>query len=282
MQQMIVGCHSIHEADVFWLNRPFEWPRKILKFGFFRMTLGKFSPRYSLRALGFARATGKLDAEQVVAYMRNIRAPYINSINSPIYLEANGQYTLLIDLIPKAFPNSRVVYIVRDPRDWVRSWINMKNTFYTYKDPRSWLMGGRLKPKYFPSDPYQDCWQNMDLFQKLCWLWQKENSLALELAENHPEIQIIHYEDLFTSQDKDKHFSNMLRFVTNFPSGYQADWKYQPTLLQKKVHSSSQGSFPAWQDWEPALSCKLESICQPLMSRLGYGKETYWQQLINT
>ena len=103
MRQMIEHCHSIHEADVLWLSRPGAWLPKIRRFGLYRMTLGKASPRYSLRALSIARITNRLSDPQVVKYIRQIRLPYMESTEEPVFLEANGQYTLLIDLLPQIF-----------------------------------------------------------------------------------------------------------------------------------------------------------------------------------
>ena len=278
MRRMIENCHSVHEADVLWINRTREWPRKIRQFGLYRMTVGKFSAKYSLRALSFARITGRIDDARAVAHMRNIRRPYMESIGKAVFLEANGQYSLLIDLIPQAFPNSRIVYIIRDPRDWVRSWMNMENAFYTIRDLRSWLLGGRLKPKHFPDDPYIDRWSQMDQFERLSWLWQKENGVALQLAQESPQIRVLRFEDLFTSPTREAAFNAMLQFVSSFPNGYQASWELKPDLLDRKVHTRSQGGFPAWRDWDRATAWKLDRICRPLMSRLGYGSEPEWIQ----
>jgi hypothetical protein len=204
----------------------------------------------------------------------------MESSGKAVFLEANGQYSLLIDLVPQAFPNSRIVYIIRDPRHWVRSWMNMEDSFYTAMDLRSWLLGGRLKPEHFPDDPYRDRWAGMDRFEKLCWLWQMENGLALQLAGRSPLIRMFLSEDLFTGPATGAAFSSMLGFVCSFPSGYQAKWELKPELLKRKEHSRSQGGFPAWQEWDSATARKLDRICRPLMSRLGYGNKDEWKRLI--
>ena len=280
MRRMIADCHSIHEADVFWITRPGEWLRKIRQFGWYRMTLGKLSPRYSLRALGLARITGRFDAQRAGEAIADIRGPYMAQVAKPVFLEANGQYILLLDLLSRAFPNSRVIYIVRDPRDWVRSWMNMENPFYSVRDLRSWLLGGRLKPKHFSDDPWRKRWRGMDQFEKLCWLWQKENGLALELAEGRPEIRTFRFEALFAGSERDPVFRQLLAFVTAFPDGYQAHWDFRPELLDQKVHSRSQGGFAAWRDWDRDTELRLQRICGPLMARLGYGTEPEWRALL--
>jgi len=279
MRRMIGHCHSIHEADVLWVNRPGEWLHKIRQFGLYRMTLGKSSPRYSLRALGFARATGRLADDRAVEYLKNIRGPYIESVDEGVFLEANSQYALLIDLLPRAFPNSRLVFIVRDPREWVRSWMSMENSLYTVTDLRSWLLGGRLKPKFFPTDPYRGEWKRMDHFEKLCWLWQKENDLALGLVADLPQARVFRFEELFTGSEKYTAFHDMLGFVTRFPNGFKADWELRTELLERKVHPRSQGGFPAWGEWDSTTARKMDRLCGPLMARLGYGNEPAWKRL---
>lgn len=281
MQQMINQCHSIHEADVLWGSRPSEWLPKIHRFGLGRMTIGKYSSKYSLRALSLARITSRLDDSRAVEYIRGIRSAYLGSIGESVFLEANGQYALLVDLLPQAFPDSRTVHIVRDPRAWVRSWMNMENAFYSARDLRSWLIGGRLKPKHFPADPYREQWSGMDRFERLCWFWQKENELALRLANNRPQVRVMRFEDLFDSPERERYFCGLLAFVTEFPSGYRAGWQYKPALMQQKVNSRSEGGGPVWTQWSPERARSLDRLCGPLMSRLNYGLEPEWRSLLD-
>ena len=124
---MIPDCCSVHEPDVIWITRPREWFPKIRRFGFYRMTIGRFSPEHSVRCLSVGRQTGVLADDVIVEHLRHLREELIQHTTKPIYCEANSIFAALVDLIPKAFPNSRTLYVIRDPRDWVRSFMNMKN-----------------------------------------------------------------------------------------------------------------------------------------------------------
>jgi hypothetical protein len=127
MSRVIEECYSIHEPDVIWIDRPSEWLGKLRAFGAWQMSVGRFSPRYSVRVLNNLRHHSRIDPELGIACLRSARQHYIEKSPNRIYLEANGQYSALLDLLTIAFPNSRVVYLIRDPRDWLRSMMNRRS-----------------------------------------------------------------------------------------------------------------------------------------------------------
>lgn len=276
--RMIENCISLHEPDVLWLDRPYEWYTKIKEFGLFRMTLGKVLPRYSLRVLNIARHSGRLSDAQIVEYLRHLRLRVLAHIQPAVYVEANSVYGSLVDLLPRAFPNSRIVYIIRDPRVWVRSWMNMRIPFYSWRDVRSWFPHGRLAPHHIKGDPYLRTWRHLGQFEKLCWAWARENALALECASRTEAAKVFRFEDLFSGDTAQEHFVQLLRFVTRFPNGFEARWVFKPELLSQKVHSTSDGAFPGWRMWESKYVQQLDRHCRGLMERFGYGQEPEWQE----
>jgi hypothetical protein len=270
----------VHEPDVLWFDRPNEWYGKIKNFGFFRMTFGKFMARYSLRILNINRRSGKMEDLQIIEYLRHLRLKVLNNLKTAIFAEANAQYRGIIDLLSLAFPDSKTVYIIRDPRFWINSWINMTIPLYSRLDISSWFKSTRLTPFHIKDDPYQVKWKTMTHFEKLCWVWARENSYALECARKTDAAKVFRYEDLFGEQTRDDTFTQMLKFMTRFPSGFVAKWTYKPELLRQKVHSTSERKFPKWTEWSSEKAKLLDRHGRVLMDQFDYGKEPEWLEKI--
>jgi len=205
-----------------------------------------------------------------------MRKKMFENIDTSVILEANWQCSSLMDLIVAAFPGSKVVYVVRDPRSWICSWMSMERTAYSWRDLRSWFKNARLTPYHFEGDPSRHSWKRMTVFEKLCWLWAKENSYALECAERSDAIRIFRYEDLFSKMGNYETMGEMLEFITKFPCGFKAEWSLKPELLEQKVNSRN-GTFPGWNKWSDDQAKLLDTHCRPLMEKFGYGGEPEWQ-----
>lgn len=76
----------------------------------------------------------------------------LNKKESNFYIESNNRFFSLIPVLWKLFPESKIVHIVRDGRDYVRSIMNRDH--YTYKDKIFYKKDLRLKATDFPNDPY--------------------------------------------------------------------------------------------------------------------------------
>jgi len=281
MADMIQDCESFHEPDVLWLKRPGDWSNKLRSLISHRMTWGGFSLKYSIRTLNVWRHMGKIRDEDAIGYLHCLRGNFISGIKAKIFVEANAAFNAFGDLLPKAFPNSKIIYIIRDPRDCVRSYMNFGLTSpYGPLDTRSWFPQFRLKAKYIPKDPSQRRWSRMSHFEKLCWMWNRENTFAVRCMQKTVNARVFRFEDLFNRGDNYLAFSNMLKFATLFPSGFQAHYEFNPKALGKKVHSLASGPFPKWSDWRETHVEQLHYHCQDLMKEFQYGTEPEWERRI--
>jgi len=278
MMQTIEDCTSLEEPDyISGYETPREMYRKIRDFGLFRVTAGRFFTHYSMRALGVARQRGKLSDSEAVKSLRLARKDILNNLKTNIYLEANLQLCALTDLLPLAFPNSRVAYIVRDPRAWVSSWMNLGRAIYSSYDVRC-LFNSRLSPHHIEGDPYKKAWKRMTRFEKLCWAWGRENSYALKCAERTDSVNVFRFEDLFGGGNNYNEMVRLLEFVSEFPDGSRAKWSIDPKLFRQKVNTSGRNIFPEWAEWNYEQAELLDEHCGELMKQLGYGREGKWQK----
>ena len=281
MSRMIDGCTSIHEADLVWLRRPREWYGKLRRFGLCRMTVGRLTPYHSLRTLANARQTNRISDSEAVDCLKALRLEVIRTCQRRVFCEANAQYGAVVDLLEHAFPNSRTLYVVRDPRDWVRSFMNIRAGFYSPFEIRRWIPKGRLKASQFASDPYANQWRKMSRFERLCWAWNQENSHAIRCAAKTDNARVCRFEDLFHGQQREEAFRKMLEFVTEFPDGFRARWTFDPSILSQKVHSKSAGPFPKWTEWQQMYVNQVHEHCGELMQQFGYGQEPQWREKVS-
>lgn len=280
LMQVIEDCTSREEPDyISGYETLQEMYTKTRDFGLFRVTAGRFFTRYSMRALGVARQKGKVSDAEAVKYIRQARKNVLNNLKTKIYLEANLQLCALTDLLPLAFPNSKVAYIVRDPRSWVSSWMNFGRAIYSSYDVRC-LLNSRLTPHHIAEDPYRERWKSMSRFEKLCWSWGRENSYALKCAENSASASVFRFEDLFCAENNYDEMARLLAFVSEFPDGSRAKWSFDREFLRNKVNTSGRDIFPEWSAWESKQAELLDEHCGELMTQLGYGCEEQWQELL--
>jgi hypothetical protein len=276
--RMIRDSASYHEVDVLVPSEAHNWRRKLRGQNLLRMTVGKLLPRHSLATLGVARVAGRIGDEEAIAVIRRLRSRFFEQQPAGVVLEANTQYADLADLLPRAFPGSNTLYVVRDPRGWVRSLMNRRDSVYTRRDPRSWFPHTRVRPHHTGERALAARWGRMPLFEKLAWSWSARHSHVLPRLAGEPRIRVVRYEDLFEGEQKAAHFRAMLEFVTSFPDGCQAPFTFNPAILGKRSHSTRDGAFPHWRDWSPELARSLDALCGEAMRPFGYGTEPEWTE----
>lgn len=279
--RMIGDCVSFHEADVLVPAEAHAWRHKLRGQSLLRMTVGKFLPRHSLATLGVARVAGRIGDEEAIAVIRRLRGRFFETQSAAVVLEANAQYADLADLLPRAFPGSNTVFVVRDPRTWVRSWLSRRDGHYTWRDLRGWFPHARLRPQHTGEPALAARWRRLPLFEKLSWAWGAHHRHVLPRLAGDPRVRVLRYEDLFEGADKAARFREMLEFVTSFPDGATAPFAFDPAILAERSHATRDGAFPGWRAWNPDLVRRLEAHCGPVMRTLGYGGEPEWREKLS-
>ena len=207
------------------------------------------------------RMVGKVYSQMIGRVVRRCPAEF--------YLDANAYVVGLLPYLDKAYPNLKIVHLVRDPRDVVRSYINWIHT-----RPASWLAHHFIpfwQPK--PSLTALGSWTKLlseELFDRLAWVWALKNSKFMELSEFEVPYHMVRFEDLFAVPNGKVEFVRLLEFM-GLPSV-----DIPGNRLDQKINQTTKKNFPHWTEWSPDLCAHLTSICGTAMIRYGYGNEQEW------
>jgi hypothetical protein len=271
---------SLHEPDLFTtgelrnegagISHLLEQIREV---GPLYMLIKKPLGKWSLSQLSDARVRGDLDHDKAVRETLRQRAAFIQSRQGTVYVESSTAYYGLIDLLPRVFAHHRLAYVIRDGRDWVRSWTNWGERGGMYTKGRIRSIFARNWPTALDvEDEYGARWESMPWFEKLCWAWSRLNVYALNSARDNPDARVFRFEDVFRSPDRYQHLSELVGFATDMPGVAPVPPEALEGWLDRKVHTSS-GAFPDWGEWSGEQRATFSSICGPLMEQLGYSVE---------
>ncbi len=272
----------IHQADVFhepdMISPPYirSFKETVTRFGPAHVFVNKFRKTGSCRLLAIARARGRISETGATEAFIKIRSAFVSGLPKQIYGEANMQLAGLLDILPEAFPNSTIVFIIRDPRDWRQSCHNWSGGVYGWRDYVYRARLGRLNARMLPEDPWHDCWPRMSQFQKECWLWWKIYSHGVQTVKKTPTARLWRFEDIFYAENRYENLSELLDFLTAFPDGTVVPYNSPTGLLEEKIHAPRKEGFPSWPDWPESWAKQMDAICGDLMGQFGYGQEPEW------
>ncbi len=280
MSKMIDDFSSFHEPGTLWFTRPHEWLEQINRYGLYHMTIGQARPTHSMFKLSTDRYTKKISDEKAKEYIYNMRKPLIDDVNRKIYMESSGHIYALVDLIAEVFPNSKFIFIIRDPRTWVRSALNTIE-YIIYKPLDIDFLNISIKAKDMNDDPYNELWSEMSIFEKYCWYYDKVNSFIMNKFNKLDNVMFVRFEDLFNKKTKNETFKKLLSFSSHFRDGFESKYEFKADLLNRKVHSNAnKKKFPKWQHWDNEMALTLKEHCGKWMKKYNYGNEPLWQKKI--
>jgi hypothetical protein len=187
-------------------------------------------------------------------YIKSFRRKEIFSrmkyISPNAYGEVNGMLRCHAGAIKEYFPDAKILHLVRDGRDVVRS--HMSRATRTLKNPLSmWIVPAR-------SDPWSSRWVEMDRFARICWSWQEENRrLRLNIGKT------IHFEKIISSYE---YFASEVLV----PCGIHIEKSVWAAAVNKPRNTTSEFSMPKWDKWTPEQQKTFREICGDEMSACGY------------
>jgi hypothetical protein len=171
------------------------------------------------------------------------------------YGETNNKLALIIPLLNRAFPDCRFVWLVRDGREVVHSYV--RRGAHTPAERKSekpwkrWRAQGDLVGAVPP-----DRWGEMDSFERCCWQWDWVNGLIAEgLAAVGPERwRRVRLEDL----------AGQLGDVASF-LGLDGDGLTLTRVNEGKSRAGEPRKIPSWSEWDDDQRAKFERWCADLM-----------------
>lgn len=261
---------SLHQPDI--ISRSKKITDQIRDSGFINLVILRTLGKWSLIQLSDKYIKGTLNTQQTEKELLRQRKNFISNCEGNVYIESSSGYYGLINVLDAVFRDYKVVYLIRDGRDWVVSQVNWGGLYSKH------LFLGRLKhilghkwltAADFPDDPFFSCWEELTRFEKICWAWAKLNDLAFQDISSNPNAALFKFEDIFVSEDKYSNLRTLLDFTLDIPGVDQVAWNKLENILDKPENKST-GSFPDWEQWSGSQKEFFDRVCGPLMDKAGY------------
>ena len=271
---VVADCHAVHEADVLQTRALWTWWR-LRDFGLWHMVIGRLLGQAGVRVLGQRLLTGEIEAEVVRRRIKASRDRWHARVEAPLVIESHAQFWLLARDVPKMWPQAKVIGIIRDPRDWVRSFLNYGGR-YDREDRVDLLPPGRLTPAKLGQTELAAEWPTWGTFEKLAWEWSVIYGHLTAAVDDNTGVRMWRFEDVF---GPDRAFARDL-------VGYAATHgtrHYAVTGLEEALRdpiNASSGAAQDWEHWTPAEAAVVQRLCGDLMARWGYGEEPAWKALV--
>lgn len=270
LSRVIADCYSEHEPDLL-LGLGWRTFSQVAKFGLWYMVPGRLLGQTGLRVLGDRLLTGSLDAATVRRRIVASRERYHRRIAEPLIVESNYQWWSLAGELHRIWPESKLIGIIRDPRTWVRSWLNQKHR-YDELDKVEMLPPGRLSPARLGEAEWAGRWSEIGTFGRLAWEWRTIYRHLSGCIDAVPNARMFRFEDLF--YDDGSAMADLVHFAAE-----HGGHRYKVADLdgfRRSVTNESQSITPEWRDWSSEQARLLDELCSDLMRRYGYGREPDW------
>ncbi len=251
------------------LKKPFNYKNisNIKNNNIFETIFNKFSYR-DVRKISARRIEGAISDSQAIEYLIKARHRAIHK-NSKHYLENNYYFYGVLDLIKYLGRDYRIVHIVRDPRDWIRSHINF-SAWYAKNDIQI-ILNNRIRKNFLKKQN-----RKYSQFDYLAYNWSLVTDHILKNQAVLKNIKVYKFEDLFG--DDIIIFKNFIKFILFDNTG---DIKFLFDDLKVVCNPSPEKkSFPNWREWDKDTAKKVNIICGSVMQKFGYGQEDEWIEKI--
>ncbi|MFW9867188.1 MAG: sulfotransferase [Candidatus Thorarchaeota archaeon] len=170
--------------------------------------------------------------------------------NFEIYGEVNSVMRRHCNAIREVFPKVKILHLIRDGRDVVRSMMARKTM--TSEDQNT----NNIRPT--KENPWYDKWVNMNRFEKLCWYWDVENRYLHENVE-----KTIYFEKLISDYE---YFNKKLLTPLNLNIPQEV-WEME---VKSPKNKTKKHAITHWKDWNPERLESFSKICGETMKSLGY------------
>ncbi len=180
-----------------------------------------------------------------------LRCRHIFGNSFETYGEVNGNLRRHVDALKNIIPNSRIIHLVRNGIDIVRSVI----TRDAYSD-RHPVYNCSFRP--LPQDPFYQEWGNMTRFQRICWMWMRENEYMRKRINKRA-----HFEDILSSY-------TLFREQILEPLGLNLEEAVWQSSIQNPQNVTKEYTIGKWKYWTQEQQEEFIRICGQEMQEYGY------------
>ena len=206
--------------------------------------------RVDFEALVEAHKSGEAARKYIKTYRKKKMFGLVKNLKVDVYGEANSNLRYHRQALMESFPNAKLLHVVRDGRDVVRSIMARKH--YT----GSAASHHELKPR--DDDPLLAHWDQMRRFEKICWLWADANrSIRCDV------LPYVKFEYLVSDYD---YFLKHIETYLDIEIG-EVLWH---EVVSKPTNITMRFNLPKWTEWDDRLMQTFNSICAEEMEYFGY------------
>ena len=256
----------------------------------------RHEPSPSILKLRHQFGIGKISLEKAIKTFKRQKLELYNSIQKPIYIESNPGLSSLIPVIKKIFPNYKILHVIRDGRDWIRSTINrgiyssvldrsltpiipllrpfvpseIKKTKLKKINLNAYLRDiWRFRASDFKSDPYYQKWAHMSQFEKNVWLWNKIDETIYQEIKDDRNAKTIKFEDIFNKETRYQGINDLISFfdLNDIPKSSNLNID---DFFSIKINKSPLYSFPNWKFWNENYTRQFNEIAGDKMRHYEY------------
>ncbi len=230
-------------------------------FNLFPHILALHEPKPDFLKVAVKYAQNKIDFNKAVKIIERNRRIFYKDIkrqNCNIYIESNNRFFSLLKPLKKAFPEAKIIYIVRDGRNYVSS--GMSRQWYKPQDKQT-----RLRADMFYDDKFYNKWKKMSRLEKIAWRWQKKDSFIYNDFKDIDDAIKIKFEEIFNTQKKDGIYK-INRFIG---IDDEITKKYLNLFGDKKININKK-KYPKWQKWDKKDKINFDKIAAKNMKKHNY------------
>jgi len=237
----------------------------------------RHEPFPDLFDLGTDYARGRIPMGRALGDFRAARDRICREVHTAgcdYYIESNNNLGLIIPLIKGSFQERRIIHVVRDGRDFVRSAYSKtvpsasrpgaEALVLSDEDPRR-----RLQAPDFADDPYRSRWPRMSRFERLCWLWVKLDGMIYRAIADDPRAVTVKFEDIFDEGSGYKGLWDIFEFL-----GLRSRMTVAPDrvheLMSVKENQTQRHLIPRWPEWTAEQTEQFKRIAGEHMDTHGY------------
>ncbi len=192
----------------------------------------------------------------------------LNKNNIRFYIESNGYLSSLIPVINVFYNNAKFVYIIRNGKDYVRSYYSKRpsNKGYYALSDESPMKG--INSNDFLDDRFYGQWDNMSRFERVCWIWVKRNQMIeSSLTEDISWIKV-RFEDIFSNGCTG--LWEIIDFL-DLRNQIKIDSSETVKILADALNINKKYLLPKnFKDWPDDKKDIFEEICGEYMEKSGY------------